>query len=81
VLYHFEFRGKHSWEAFGSGEGRGPEAVSLALADLRRLAEGTLPEGEYRCIAATSGAARWESLWLEEDGKILFDRSSATLVA
>jgi hypothetical protein len=41
-----------------SGEGSGPGASGLALADLRRLAG----PGEYRCIAASAGASRWESL-------------------
>lgn len=76
VLYHFEFHGEHAWEAFGSGEGSGPEAVALALADLRRLAGGELPAGEYRCIAAGGASARWQSLWLGEGGRIMVDRDS-----
>ncbi len=73
MLYHFEFRGEQVWEAFGSGEGSGPEALTLALGDLLELAGGRLPAGEYRCIGATSAATRWDSLWLEEDGRVLLD--------
>lgn len=65
VLYHFEFRGEGSWEAFGSGDGDGEEPIGAALAG------GTLPEGEYRCIAANQGTTRWESVWLDREGRIL----------
>ena len=81
MLYHFEFHGEHVWEAFGSGEGGGPEAVRLALVDLRGLAGGDLPHGEYRCIAATAGNPRWESVWIEEDGKILVGRDPEVVAA
>jgi hypothetical protein len=74
VLYHFEFHGEHAWEAFGSGEGSGAEPIALALADLRRLAGGELLAGEYRCIAASGGTARRESLRLGKGGRIMVDR-------
>jgi hypothetical protein len=81
VLYHFEFRGVHAWEAFGSGEGSGPEAIALALADLRGLAGGELPAGEYRCIAASGGATSWESLWVEEGERTVPDGDSRGVAA
>ena len=74
MLYHFEFHGEHAWEAFGSGEGAGPAAISEALGDLSVLAGGELPAGEYRVIAATSGAARWQSVWLTEDGRVALEQ-------
>ena len=81
MLYHFEYHREHAWEAFGSGEGSGPEALTLALTDLRGLAGGELPLGEYRCIAASSGSPRWESVWLHEDGKVVPDRAGLRLTA
>ena len=71
MLYHFEFHGEAGWEAFGSGEGEGPDPIAGALADLTAVAGGTLPEGEYRCIAAMSSSPRWESVWLGADGRVL----------
>jgi hypothetical protein len=69
-LYHFEFRGEAGWEAFGSGVGSGVDPTSAAMADLAEIAEGSLPDGEYRCISATSRSPRWESVWLGPDGRI-----------
>jgi hypothetical protein len=71
MLYHVEFHGESGWEAFGSGEGCGEDAIAMALTDLTAVAGGTLPVGEYRCIASTSGAARWETVWLGADGRIV----------
>jgi hypothetical protein len=70
MLYHVEFHGERCWEAFGSGEGSGDDAIAMALRDLTAVAGGTLPVGEYRCIAAMSGSARWETIWLGADGRI-----------
>jgi hypothetical protein len=70
VLYHFEFLGESGWEAFGSGEGSGEDRVEAAMADLTAVAGGTLPEGEYRYIAALSESPRWESVWLGADGRV-----------
>lgn len=67
MLFHFEFRCDGRWEAFGSGEGEDPTA---GLADLIGLAGGSLPAGTYRCIAARSESARWDSLALGADGTI-----------
>jgi hypothetical protein len=69
VLFHFELRCNGRWEAFGSGEADG-EDPAAALADLIGLAGGSLPAGTYRCIAARSESARWESLALGADGTI-----------
>jgi hypothetical protein len=71
VLYHFEFRGEASWEAFGSGEGSGEEPIAAALADLTAVAGGTLPAGEYRCIPAISPDPRWQSVWLDRAGRVV----------
>jgi hypothetical protein len=71
MLYHVEFRGENGWEAFGSGEGSGEDPVGLAMADLTAVAGGTLPAGEYRCIAARSDSIHWETVWLDASGKIL----------
>jgi hypothetical protein len=78
VLYHFEFRGEMGWEAFGSGEGSGTDPVGAAMADLTAVAGGTLPAGEYRFIAATSGNPRWGSVWLGADGPLGDARLGAT---
>jgi hypothetical protein len=69
VLFHFELRCNGRWEAFGSGEADGDDPVA-ALADLIGLAGGSLPAGTYRCIAARSESARWDSLALGADGTI-----------
>jgi hypothetical protein len=70
VLYHFKFHGENGWEAFGSGECSGEEPIAVAMADLAAVAGCTLPEGEYRCISATSASPRWESVWLGSAGRI-----------
>jgi hypothetical protein len=79
VLYHFEFRGKAGWEAFGSGEGSGEDRVALALEDLAAVAGAILPAGEYRFIAARSDCARWELIWLGVHGAVLATEEEATI--
>jgi hypothetical protein len=71
MLDHVEFHGETCWEAFGSGEGSGDDAIAMALDDLTSVAGGTLPVGEYRCIGATSGSNNWETIWLGADGQIV----------
>ena len=79
MLYHFEFRGKAGWEAFGSGEGSDEDRVAVALGDLTAVAGAILPAGEYRYIAAHSDCARWESIWVGDDGAVLSGDEEATI--
>lgn len=71
MLYHVEFHGEIGWESFGSGEGSGEDAIEMALGDLTAVSGGTLPVGEYRCIASTSGSSRWETIWLAAAGRVV----------
>jgi hypothetical protein len=77
MLYHFEFLGERCWEAFGSGEGSGKNAIAMAIADLTAVAGGALPVGEWRCIAATSDDPRWQSLEIDTQGRILATEAAA----
>jgi hypothetical protein len=70
VIFHFEFSGDRGWEAMGSGEGAGAEALPLALADLRSLHGGRLPAGRYQYIPA-GGETRWVGFELGEAGEVV----------
>lgn len=71
MIFHFEFSGARGWEAMGSGEGLGGEALPMAIADLRSLHGGILPAGRYQYIAAFGGETRWVGFELGEAGEVV----------
>jgi hypothetical protein len=79
VLYHFEFHGETCWEPFGSGEGTGVDPIATAMVDLTAVCGDPLPDGEYRCIAATSESPRWESVWLGAGGRTIHTEAVAAV--
>ena len=70
MLFHFEFRGSSGWEPIGAGVGNGDDPIAEALAEVRRFAGGTLPEGRYQVIQARSSVTRWEAFDLSAEGEV-----------
>jgi hypothetical protein len=71
MLFHFQIRGEHGWEALGSGVSTTTDALAGAIDDLRSLHGGTLPRGSYEYVEAQGTDPRFGSFRLGEDGELL----------
>jgi hypothetical protein len=70
LIFHFEILGATGWESFGSGVGSGERPTETAIADLRSICGGRLPDGSYRFIAASSSESVWHRIDVRNGGTV-----------